>query len=294
MACYSPLKAWRIWFEGKWQMVFKPVGDPRDWIQGVNFFDLPCGRCIGCRLERSRQWAVRCVHEAFLHDCNSFLTLTYSPANLPEGGTLVLRDLQLFLKRLRKRFSGVSVRFFACGEYGESFARPHYHVVLFGFDFPDKVFFKVDGGNTLYTSAILSDLWPFGFCLIGDCTFESCAYVARYITKKQFGASAEDYYAGRKPEFVTMSRRPGIGHGWISKFTSDVYPYDEVIVRGKACKPPRYYDEFLRLTDSDAFVKLKASREIPASELSDCRLMQKEQYRTAILNTQLRRKFEHA
>ena len=121
--------------------------------------ELPCGQCIGCRLERSRQWAMRCLHEASLHDFNAFITLTYSDSNLPPGGSLHYTDFQLFMKRLRKR-AGMPVRFYCGGEYGESgTVRPHFHACLFGYDFPDKVFYKKTGsGERIYTSKLLESV----------------------------------------------------------------------------------------------------------------------------------------
>lgn len=213
---------------------------------------LPCGQCIGCRLERSRQWAVRCVHESQLYESNCFITLTYRDECLPPGGSLVKEDFQRFMKRLRKEY-GEGIRYFHCGEYGEKFSRPHYHACLFNFDFADRVLFKDRGGVRLYVSESLSRLWPFGFATVGDVTFESAAYVARYITKKITGDQADNHYGGRLPEYITMSRRPGIGKPWLEKFSSDVYPSDHVVLRGRVMRPPKYYDGVFELTDPETF-----------------------------------------
>ena len=227
---------------------------------------LPCGQCIGCRLERSRQWAVRCMHESKLYDENVFLTLTYSDGDLPFDGSLNVRHFQLFMKRLRKRFADRKIRFFHCGEYGERLGRPHYHALIFNLDFPDKKFYKVENGNNYYTSKILDGLWGFGFVIIGAVTFESAAYVARYVTKKITGDAADDHYVNREsgcvlaPEYVTMSRRPGIASDWFKRFRSDVFPSDEVIVRGKSCKPPRFYDSIYEAESPDDFARVKSER----------------------------------
>lgn len=215
---------------------------------------LPCGRCIGCRLERSRQWAVRMVHEASLYPQNCVVTLTYGDAHLPVDGSLDRRAFPLFIRRLRKR--GATVRYFHCGEYGEREGRPHYHGCLFGFDFADKVVGPLSqSGAEQWESEFLRELWPFGVSRIGTLNFESAAYIARYVTKKVTGKLAAAHYervnplTGElvqvEPEFATMSRRPGIGKGWLEKYSSDVYPSDEVIVRGRECKPPRFYDKQL-------------------------------------------------
>lgn len=207
-----------------------------------------CGRCDGCLLDRSRQWAIRCDNERQMHDQNSFLTLTYSPENLIYGGnqygTLVPDHLMLFWKRLRKRIRK-RIRYFACGEYGDKFSRPHYHACLFGFDFPDKTWDNTKNGNNYYHSDMLDDIWGHGRCVIGDVTFESAAYVARYILGKKFGKDAQRYkQEGIEPEFVRMSRRPGIGSEWLDKFQSDVYPHDYMVIRnGIKVKPPKYYNQ---------------------------------------------------
>jgi len=246
--CTSPLKAWR---------------DPR---KGISFsksshsgeeLSLPCGQCIECRLKRSRDWAVRCMHEASLHDKNAFITLTYAPEHLPKDSSLDYKHFQKFMKRLRKQFTGTNIRFYMCGEYGENFGRPHFHACLFGIDFPDRKYLTTTkSGSKLYTSKILEKLWPFGLSSIGDVTFQSAGYVARYIMKKITGDNAFNQYnfidddgvivRSREPEFTRMSLKPGIGANWLAKFHSDVYPHDHVIVNGRKNAVPRYYDKRVR------------------------------------------------
>lgn len=258
MPCYSPLHA----FKGKSNDASKiaiTFRRPSSW-RGERL-DLPCGQCIGCRLERSRQWAVRCMHEASMHEENSFLTLTYDNSHLPSDGSLVLSDFQNFMKRLRKSIAPKRVRFYHCGEYGDQFKRPHYHALLFGHDFSDKKFFSGSEERRVYTSGELSSLWPLGFSVIGEVTFESAAYVARYVMKKVTGEKALDHYGGRAPEYTTMSRRPGIGASWFQKFRSDVYPHDRVIVRGHHTRPPRFYDSLLGKDDPSTLALLKIDRE---------------------------------
>ena len=153
MVCYHPITAWRSLegrgANGKWPLVF----NKRDGYCDLEV-QVPCGQCVGCRLERSRQWAIRCVHEASLHSRNCFITLTYDDAHLP-GISLVPRDYVLFMKRLRKMF-GAGIRFFHCGEYGSINFRPHHHAIIFNFDFEDKVLWSVRSGVRLYRSAALS------------------------------------------------------------------------------------------------------------------------------------------
>jgi len=241
---------------------------------------VPCGQCIGCRLERSRQWAVRCFHEAQMHEQNCFATFTYRSGEVPAGGSLVKKDFQDFVKRLRKRCgyhrgpkgSLVSdVSYFHCGEYGERLSRPHYHACLFGVDFPDKVpLGRSESGEPYFSSAALDALWQKGFCSCGSVTFESAAYVARYVLKKVSGSAAGPHYErvdpstgeifSVLPEYTTMSLKPGIGARWFEKYRSDVFPSDEVVVRGRKMRPPRYYDKLLGVGDAPGLERLKRCR----------------------------------
>lgn len=247
MPCYSPLHAWQSRSvddfneaTGKRRMVFKREHGIED-----TYTQLPCGKCIGCRLDKSRSWAVRILHEASLWPENSFLTLTYNDANLPSGGSLNREDIQKFFKRLRKRLANeqISIRYFQVGEYGDENQRPHHHVILFNYGFPDKTLLRNNHGVPIYFSPLLEELWPFGFHTIGAVTFDSAAYCARYCLKKIGGPKAEEHYKGKAPEFSTMSRRPGIGAEWIKKFMDDVYNHDRVVVEHDwICRPPKYYD----------------------------------------------------
>lgn len=254
---------------------------------------IPCGRCIGCRLERSRQWALRCVHENQLHEESAFVTLTYDDAHLPPGGTLKKKDFQDFAKRLRKRFHGRKIKYLHCGEYGGRSRRPHYHALLFGIDFDDKKPFSQSAdGSPIFTSEILQRLWPSGFCTTGAVTFESAAYVARYVVEKINGKAADELKRRTPnslllrhyeqitpegeivrllPEYITMSlkgNKPGepggIAAGWYKQFKSDVYPYDEVVIRGRAMKPPKFYDRLLELEDPALRELIKERRQAAA------------------------------
>ena len=212
MTCFHPLKAWYskdINPTGKRSLVFRPD-------EALDFHDelrVPCGRCIGCRLETSRQWAARIECEKSLYDQSIFLTLTYSPENL-KSLSLIPEDLTKFMKRLRKYVKSKydkEIRFFACGEYGSQLSRPHFHVIIFGW----RPLFCKKYNYNLFTSSEIEKIWKYGFCPFGDVTFESAAYVARYVTKKINGDKADEHYNGRIPEFVRMSRRPGIASSWI-------------------------------------------------------------------------------
>lgn len=309
MTCFHPLTAYsrgRNPDTGKLIIKFTP---PRGGDNDCGELTLPCGQCRGCRLERSRQWAIRCMHEASLHESNCFITLTFSPESLSERSqnrygewSLDVVDWQLFMKRfkswVRYKYGSTAakkIRFYHCGEYGEMCARcalsifnckcgvdvlpvlgrPHYHACIFGFDFPDKEVFKVVNGHPLYTSKALQNLWPYGFSTIGSVTFESAAYCARYIMKKINGDLAENHYfrfdTGEilQPEYTTMSRRPGIARDFIDKYMDDVYPHDFVVVNGKKMRPPRYYDSVLKTERPYTFDDIKYKRALEAEKHLD-------------------------
>lgn len=265
MPCNFPLKAYfskTVNPTGRRSLVFKPELS----LNGVPQ-QIPCGQCMGCKLEKARQWAVRLMHEKKMHESSVFLTLTYDDAHVPKGYTLVKRDLQLFLKRLRK-IKGSGLKFFACGEYGETTLRPHYHVILFGTHFPDMKLFKKSGNYPLYASAELDGIWMNGFCTIGQVDFHSCAYVSGYVTKKITGEKAEAHYRGRLPEFCVMSRGgrvgKGLSYGYFEKFGDDAYKHDNVIVNGHESPLPRYYDKHYEIVDFKRLELLKSQRRIEA------------------------------
>lgn len=250
-------------------------------IPGGKTISLPCGSCVGCVAERSRQWAVRIMHEAKMHDACSFITLTYDPEHLPKDQSLSVETCQLFLKRLRERIKPIKIKFFLCGEYGEKLERPHYHAIIFGYGFPDKVPVKRSGEFCLYESKLLSAAWGFGLAWIGEVSFDSAAYVANYSTKKIRTNRAEEAarLRGRRAEFLLMSRGGrdgnGIGHSYMRRFGNDVVNTDSVVVRGVDCRPPRYYDEYLwKQADYDfsllmRLLALKRKRSLQADVLEE-------------------------
>lgn len=224
---------------------------------------IKCGQCYGCKRERMRQWAVRIMHETETAKASSFITCTYNNQSLPKDGSIDVRHWQLFCKKLRKRIG--PFRYFHCGEYTDpppkGNLRPHYHAAIFGYDFPDREYFKSNKhGDPLYTSAFLEKTWGRGFCTVGNLDFNSAAYVAGYTLKKITGKKAKAHYNGRKPEYVTMSRRPGLGTEWFNKFHKDVYPRDEVITRGHPTRPPRFYDDLFTKMDETSMATIKQIR----------------------------------
>lgn len=176
------------------------------------FSQIGCGQCIGCRLDRAREWSYRCMIEAKEYPFNYFVTLTYSDSFLPPfrgspdpvtgetfSSELRRKDLQGFIKRLRSyckyHFNHSGIRVFYCGEYG-SLGRPHYHMILFNMpELKDLVFHSQPSGSPLYISDTIQRCWMrgndfIGFSIVGDVTLESCNYVARYIMKKQTGENS--------------------------------------------------------------------------------------------------------
>jgi len=234
--------------------------------------EFPCGRCLACRINRAEEWSTRLQLE--LEDPRKqgdFVTLTFDDQKscVLLHHALSKRVLQNFFKRLRK--GGYKIKYFACGEYGEKLFRPHYHAIIFGHSFSDKV--PVSGLSThdsnvqRFHSDELTRLWGKGKTELGNVAFDSAAYVANYATKKITGPSAAEHYKGRTPEFLLMSRRPGIAYSWFKKYSSDVYPADEVIIRGQETKPPRYYDQIGLVKCLASTAKILDNREARAQEL---------------------------
>lgn len=284
MPCYGPLTGY---YPKVGTNDGRLVFDPRKSETGIGI-KIPCGKCIGCKLEHSRQWALRCMHEKRMHSASAFLTLTYDNKHLPAGNTLVKRDLQLFMKRYRK-IAGNGIRFFACGEYGEKNGRPHYHVLLLNSDFVDKKPIPSRSENQYYTSSLLSKLWTAGSHIIGNVDFDSAAYVARYCTKKITGPKAAAHYGGRQPEFLVMSRRPGIGTAYLEKYKSEMYTHDNVIVNGVPSSLPRFYDtKYALLNDTCearlAVLKIARRRKISRVDKGTTRLRVREVVTMAKLN----------
>lgn len=224
---------------------------------------IPCGQCAECRLKRSREWAVRCMHESSMHDENCFITLTYSDEHL-KSPSLKYKDFSDFIKRLRWHRPNQKFLYFGAGEYGETnpvtkikdggLYRPHFHAILFGTDFPDKRPSRLLEKSDLFYSDELDYIWGHGNTTLGAVTFESCSYVARYAMKKVTGDLAKAHYTivtpdgeiiEREPEMLHMSKRPAIGRTWFEKFGAQTYTHDSVIARGKEMQPPRYYDKLL-------------------------------------------------
>lgn len=287
MSCYHPLPAIKKPFDntfrvGKYGDSFQPYVDYQTG-ELIDQISVPCGKCIGCRLDYSRAWADRCVLESldYPEDHCWFVTLTYDDNHLvtadrsivSDKGTLTLypRDVQLFIKRLREHWSRVygvdRIRFFMCGEYGSTTARPHYHLLLYNLPIQDLKYYTANLlGDLLYNSDELSSLWGLGFVVIGKFEWKTAAYTARYVLKKFKGQNKEEtreHYekVGLYPEYTRMSRKPGIGRDYLDRHAAEIYKNDEIILAGgRVSKPPKYFDKIMKDNDEVLMTLIKDAR----------------------------------
>lgn len=262
------------------------------------FIKIPCRKCAGCIESYSRDWAIRCMCEAEMYPDNWFITFTYDDVYLPrrpvvfkrtgevfdpdqvysDQGTLDPDDMTKFLKRLRKKFSGTKIRYFYCGEYGSTTKRPHYHGLFFNLPLKveDLEILKItSNGDVLYTSKVIEDLWSdpethnsYGFITIAPVNYQTCCYTARYVQKKLVRSTDyDDYYTenGQHPEFLRMSRMPGLGTEYFKLHGSDIYANDEMIFKGSKervypIKPPHFFDGLYGIENEEDLARIKARR----------------------------------
>ncbi len=271
MACYHPIEIdWRI---------------------------LPCGNCLGCRANQARDWAFRIMHETQEHESSWFVTLTYANERMPENGSLDPEDLRTFVKTLRRQ-QKEKLSYYACGEYGETTQRPHYHSVLYGPRLLDKSPLRNNGNYPVWRSPTLESCWPHGHSEISTVTTGSASYVAGYVRKKISKRAKPEAYTRVDPEtgelvelkqeFSRMSRRPAIAKRWIEKYWTDVYPNDYVVMQGKEFKPPRYYDKWMEIHQPEIMIDVKMERDARAIYIPPEKLAAKEkihQARTELYQT---------
>lgn len=214
-------------------------------------FQLPCGKCLQCRLEYGRQWAIRCIHEAQMHENNCFITLTYDDDHL-KSDKLIYSDFQNFMKKLRK-LQDDPIGVFVTGEYGEKTKRPHWHACLFNWMPKDANYkYSNERGDQVYESETLKKLWPNGISEFGSVTFESAGYVARYAAKKlTHGKDQEhDYHPISK-----KSSKNAIGKKWLEKYYTDVFNYGKIVLPdGKTCGIPRYYEKWFQKNHPEEYL----------------------------------------
>lgn len=256
----------------------------------ADYLPIPCGKCMYCRIKKSREWAARAYHENQLYinpdtqeSESCFLTFTYDDESLhklcelhedDEGNSSYSLDSKYFskfIKNFRRQldyhYDKKKIRYLYCGEYGPGTLRPHYHMLCFGFNPPDKVHYKTVTRGTkkyrYYNSEFINRIWGNGYVVVGEVTYESAAYCARYVTKKYCNDKNHTYYYGREPEFARMSNKPGLGSDWFDKYNSDIYTQDIVVLpNGGKLKPPRYYDTKLKNLDPSRFEQIKNDRQV--------------------------------
>lgn len=248
MPCFSPLRGYR----GPGGKLTPVKGKS---LNGTPLV-VPCGQCIGCRRDKARDWGTRMAHEAQMHENNIFVTLTYSDEFYPDNGCVSKREIQLFMKRLRKSLHPEKVRYYACGEYGSKNYRAHYHAVLFGYYPSDARYWRRKNGNDYFRSEKLENLWGMGHVEFGPVNARNAEYVAGYVLKKFSGKDAPTHYERPNPvtgeicrlapEFAVMSARPAIGSSWLEKYESDAFPSDFVIIEGKKRPVPKAYQRILK------------------------------------------------
>lgn len=245
---------------------------------------IPCGSCIGCRLDYAREWANRITIESkcYPKEKNWFITLTYNDENLPykevmnqetgesiKGTTLYKKHIQDFMKRLRKAYPDDTIRFYCAGEYGDQTQRPHYHACIFNISLEQELLKKYknnEQGDAIFTHEKLEKIWGKGFVTVAELSWETASYTARYVMKKQIGAEARTYYIekAKEPEFVQMSLRPGIGYPYYKEHKNEIYKNDEITIPQKKgarkIKPPKYFDMLREKEEPEEMKKLKLKR----------------------------------
>lgn len=301
MSCFHPLHAFKIGITANGKDKYKITSGDIERIEHIvngkvalgvwntNYIEVPCGKCIGCRLDYSRQWANRCMLEARQYEHNAFITLTYEDtaltfndgANRKTGEvmkvpTLVPEELTKFMKDLRRyykyHYGEENIRFYACGEYGSKNDRPHFHIIAFNINVRDKEYlFTNKSHDKIYTSEIIRNIWGKGHVTIGEVTWNSAAYTARYVMKKIKGKDAKKYYEilGVAPEFTRMSRRQGIAREYYEQNKEKIFELDEIILANKKgvaqkIKPCKYYDNLYDIENHEFMKALKQRRKLEA------------------------------
>lgn len=250
---------------------YKPDGKTLSWslwTTSIEYagFQLPCGKCVECRLEYGRQWAVRCVHEASMYENNSFITLTYDDQHL-KSEKLIYEDFQKFMKRLRK-IQNEPIGVFVTGEYGEKTKRPHWHAIIFNWYPRDATYLRSNElGDRIFSSATLEKIWGKGKCELGSVTFRSAGYCARYAAKKLIHGKDQDH------EYHPISKKSSkhaIGKKWLEKNWRDVFTHGVLVLQdGTTTSIPRYYEKWFKENHPDAWLRYLAVKAKKADVAKD-------------------------
>lgn len=339
MTCYHPLIRYETWkrykkidgheaYEAKVQKPDPNYKQEYDNIEEYaksiratgryrNVQAIPCGKCIGCRLEYSKDWATKGIFEAEQWKDNWFLTITYDNEHLPEaapaineetgeemepnpGGTLKPTDITNFMKRLRthyeRKYNHTGIRFMACGEYGSGTGRAHYHAICFNLPIQQKnMSFHEYNENyeALWRCPELEEIWRKGMIVAAEVNWNTCAYVARYITKKIGMPADKEHYKnlGLEPEFFRMSRRPGIGRQYYEDHKEELYKTDQVLIKKYGggilkAKPPKYYDRLYDIENPERMEEIKKERKKKAEIISKNKFNQTTLYKKQQLNVE--------
>lgn len=328
MSCYHPLIRYETWerytcedghqaykatveklqpgseYEDK-EEIEKKIGTRLRKIQII-----PCGKCIGCRLEYSRDWATKGCYEAELHAENWFLTITYDNEHLPEAmtmidpktgeelgenpnGSLKNVDTTNFLKKLRayyeRKYNHKGIRYMLCGEYGDEGQRPHYHAIMFNLPIkPESLRFHEYNENheAMWRCPEIEQIWGKGMIVAAEVNWNTCAYVARYVTKKVGLPTEKEHYKalGIEPEFFRMSRRPGIGREYFEQHKEEIYSKDKIIIKKYGggtlkIKPPKYYDKLYDLENHEKMEEIKKKRKKDGERLNKLKYSQTSLYK---------------
>lgn len=241
------------------------IGDPEGKLKKWKV--VPCGKCVPCKRRRQAQWSFRLLQEQQHSFSAAFLTLTYSDENLTHGElfpTLVKRDLQLFLKRLRKKQSKTSkqkIIYYACGEYGTRTFRPHYHMIIFNL-LPELLF-----------DSPLSEIWGNGNVRVDPCNIKTIQYTSKYVMK------SEKKPEGVEPEFSLMSK--GIGKSYLTDQVIKYYKDNQmpyvVWKDGQKMSMPRYFKERIFTEDELRLFGEEALKQVKPQTLDKSKAFQIDQ-----------------
>jgi hypothetical protein len=302
MSCYRPLIrlynpdnkeiSGRVYSLARFSQICRKQLKYEDLMYNPKVMLIPCGQCIGCRIRQREDWTTRIELEArqYLREEVWFITLTYDDEHVPgmilktgeimrkvqyvwkpgektpeSVQTLLYPDIQKFLKRLRKAYMG-KLRYFVAGEYGEQTARPHYHMILYGWKPNDlKNLYKIHH-NGYYTSKWLTDLWGMGQIQIAQAVPETYRYVAGYVTKKMYeidGKKANQYYElGQQKPFACMSLKPGLGDEYYQKHKEEIWKQGYIqCTNGKRAQIPRYYEKMMEAENPERLWRIKKNRQ---------------------------------
>lgn len=298
-------------FDSHWHEVYVPqvLYDASNVVR--DYVLVPCQKCLDCKMSYSRDWANRMMLENTYHSSSYFITLTYDDFNVPvsyypdlDTGearlayTLRKDELSDFIKRLRRRLDYYGkksdVRFYGVGEYGSNTFRPHYHVIVFGLELDDlKELKRSPLGYKYYTSQTIESCWKLGYSMVCEVSWETCAYVARYVTKKAYNSYSDELmeFFGLEREMSRMSRMPGIGRLYFDEHKEEIYAHDRIYLStpkgGKEIKPPKYYDKLFDLEYQEEFAKLKAQRKEVAEAIQKVKLSQTDLSQEALYKVEL-------